>query len=106
MDNTKLLKQIGEVIDDKLEPIKVGLKEVKSRLTSLEEKVTSLEEKVENVRERVTTLELKVEVVNKRIGQAQEETIDALTAVMGHAYDMHEKRFKRIEDHLHLPPQH
>ena len=83
-NNTRLLEQIGELIEEKLVSVKNELKEVK---------------------EQGTNLELKIEIVNNRIGQAQEETIEALTALMSHAYDTNEKRFKRIEGHLHLPPQ-
>ena len=75
MDDKKLLKNIGDLIDTKLQPIK----------------------------QQLDTLELKVELVNKRVEQAQEETIEALSELITTGYDSHEKRIKRVEDHLLLP---
>lgn len=81
MDNTTLLTQIGDLIDekldDKLEPIKQDLKEVK---------------------ERLETVELKVELVNKRVEQSQDETISALSELINTGFNMHEKRIKKLEE--------
>jgi len=75
MDDKKLLKNIGDLMDTKLQPIK----------------------------QQLNTLELKVELVNKRVEQAQEETIEALSELVTSGHTTHEKRIKRIEDHLQLP---
>lgn len=82
MDDTKLLGKIGELIDTKLQPIK--------------QQLDTVEMKVELVNKRV-------EFVNKRVGKAQEETIEAISELITSGHDMHEKRIKRIEDHLQLP---
>lgn len=76
MNDNKLLNQIGELIDKKLVPIK----------------------------QQLDTVEMKVEVVNKRVEQAQEETISALSELIHAGYNSHEKRIKKIEDQLQ-PPQ-
>ena len=89
MDNSKLLNQIGSLIKKELVPIK----------------------------KQLDTVEIKVEVVNKRVGQAeknlerkimqsQEETIDALSELINTGYDLHEKRIAKIEDNLGITPPH
>lgn len=90
MDNTKLLSQIGELIDTKLQPIKEQLGVANNKISSVETKVD--------------TIDMKVELVNKRIEQAQEETIETLSELITSGHNMHEKRIKRIEDNLQLPP--
>lgn len=75
MDDTKLLREIGELIDTKLQPIK----------------------------QQLDTVETKVEIVNKKVGKAQEETIEAISELITSGHNMHEKRIKKIEDHLQLP---
>jgi len=81
MDN-KLLKQLGDLIDEKLTPIKKQLDIV--------------EMKVEVVTERI-------ELVSKKVEQSQEETIEAISELVTNGHNIHEKRIKRIEDHLQLP---
>ena len=89
MDNSKLLNQIGSLIKKELVPIK----------------------------KQLDTVEIKVEVVNKRVGQAeknlerkimqsQEETIDALSELINTGYDLHEKRITKIEDNLGITTPH
>ncbi|HSW97244.1 MAG TPA: hypothetical protein VLF89_05450 [Candidatus Saccharimonadales bacterium] len=75
MDNTRLLEQISELIDTKLEPINKHL----------------------------DTVEMKVELINKRVEKAQEETIETLSELIGTGYDMHENRIKKLEEHLNIP---
>ena len=82
MDDTKLLKNIGDLIDIKLQPIK--------------QQLDSVETKVELVNERVNLL-------SKKIDKSQEETIEVLSELITTGYNSHEKRIKRVEDHLHLP---
>ncbi|HSW88235.1 MAG TPA: hypothetical protein VLG12_03675 [Candidatus Saccharimonadales bacterium] len=72
MDSKKLLIEIGDLIEKKLQPI----------------------------REQLTTVEMKVEIVNKRIEQAQEETVEALSELFKTGYEMHEKKIKEIETQL------
>lgn len=38
------------------------------------------------------------------IAKSQEETIEVLTDVISESHNLHEKRIKRIEKHLDLPP--
>ena len=89
MDNSKLLNQIGSLIKKELVPIK----------------------------KQLDTVEIKVEVVNKRVGQAeknlerkimqsQEETIDALSELINTGYDLHEKRIAKIVDNLGITTPH
>jgi len=40
----------------------------------------------------------------KAIERSQEETIEVLTDVINEGHNLHEKRIKRIEKHLDLPP--
>lgn len=75
MDDTKLLGKISELIDTKLQPIK----------------------------RQLDTVETKVELVHKRVEKAQEETIEVLSELITTGHNMHEKRIKKIEDHLQLP---
>lgn len=75
MDDAKLLGKIGELIDTKLQPIK----------------------------QQLDTVETKVELVNKSVEQTQEETIEVLSELITSGHNMHEKRIKKIEDHLQLP---
>ncbi|HUD04662.1 MAG TPA: hypothetical protein VMR59_01620 [Patescibacteria group bacterium] len=82
MDDTKLLGKIGELIDTKLQPIK--------------QQLNTVETKVELVNERVNLL-------SKKIDKSQEETIEVLSELITTGYNSHEKRIKRVEDHLHLP---
>jgi archaellum component FlaC len=81
MNDNKLLNQIGNLIDDKLQPLKKDLKGVKKQLD---------------------TVELKVELVNKKVEQSQEETIAALSELISSGYNLHEKRIKKIENHLQI----
>jgi chaperonin cofactor prefoldin len=86
MDDTKLLKNIGDLIDSKLN----------QNLKPINEKLGILDSKVE-------ALDLKIEVLNKKIDNSQEETIEVLSELITTGYNSHEKRIKRVEDHLHLP---
>ena len=69
------------------------------------------------IKKQLDTVEIKVEVVNKRVGQAeknlerkimqsQEETIDALSELINTGYDLHEKRIAKIEDNLGITTPH
>lgn len=66
------LKQIREVVEDEIKPIK----------------------------KQLDTVEIKVGLVNKKVEQAQEETIDALSELINTGYNLHEKRIMKIEDKL------
>lgn len=88
MSDNKLLNQIGNLIDNKLQPLKKDLK---------------------GVREQLDTVELKVELVNKRVGevsnkvdQSQKDTIEALSDLINTGYNLHEKRIRKIEDKLQI----
>ncbi len=88
MDNNQLLREIDKLLDKKFEE---NLKPIRKELREL--------------KERLENVEIKVEIVNKRVEQAQEETIETLTELMTTGYSNHEKRIKRIEAHLDLPTQ-
>ena len=93
MDDTKLLKNIGDLIDTKLSK---NLKPINKKLGTLDSKVETLDLKIEAVNAKVDRLD-------KKIGQSQEETIEALSELITTGYNSHEKRIRRVEDHLHLP---
>jgi len=112
-DNNKLLNKIGNLIDDKLQPLKKDLSGVKEDLSGVKEDLSGVKEDLSGVKKQLNTLELKVELVNKRvteghqelkqsIKQSQEETIDTLSALIHTGYTMHEKRIKKIEDRLQI----
>ncbi len=69
----------------------------------------TLVEKIGKLLENNTSLlrkemrEMKTDL-KEEIKKSQEDTIEALTAVINAGYNIHEKRIKRIEDHLNLPP--
>ncbi|MGA2911433.1 MAG: hypothetical protein ABSE17_02190 [Candidatus Levyibacteriota bacterium] len=86
MDNKKLLKNIGDLIDTKLD----------NKLKPINEKLDTLDLKIEAVN-------AKVDKLDKKIDRFQEETIDTLSELITTGYNSHEKRIKRIEDHLQLP---
>ena len=90
MSDNKLVNQIGDLIDNKLEPIKKDLKGVKKQLDTVELKVELVNKRVEKVHQ-----ELK-----QSIEQSQEETIEVLSALIHTGYNMHEKRIKNIEEKL------
>jgi chaperonin cofactor prefoldin len=79
MDDKKLLKNIGDLID------------------------TKLDQKLRPINEKLDTLEVKIEVLNKKIDKSQEETIETLSELITTGYNSHEKRIKRVGEHLHLP---
>jgi len=72
MDETKLLNKIGELIDQKLKPIK----------------------------EQLETLDLKVELTNTKIDKSQKDVIDTLSDLIHTGYNLHEDRVKKLEEHL------
>ena len=79
MDDTKLLKNIGELID------------------------TKLNHKLKPISEKLDVLEVKIEVLNKKIDKSQDETIEVLSELITTGHNSHEKRIKRIQDNLNLP---
>ena len=62
-----------------------------------------IQEEVKPIKKQLDTVEMKVELVNKRVGQAQDETIDALSELINTGYDIHEKRIRKIESVLQIP---
>ena len=89
MDNNKLIKQIGNVIEKKLEPIK-------KQLDTVELKVEAVNNKVDKVHEEL----------QRSIEQSQEETIEVLSDLIHTGYDLHEKRIKKIENNLGIATPH
>ncbi len=107
MDDTKLLGKIGKLIDTKLSK---NLKPINEKLGILDSKVGALDRRMDNVETKVGTLDkkidsldIKIEIVSKKIDKAQEETIEVLSELITSGHNIHEKRLKRIEDHLQLP---
>jgi peptidoglycan hydrolase CwlO-like protein len=93
MDDKKLLRDIGDLIDTKLNK---NLKPINEKLGILDSKVETLDLKIEAVNSKVDKLD-------KKIDKSQEETIEVLSELITTGYNSHEKRIKRVEDHLHLP---
>lgn len=79
MDDKKLLKNIGDLID------------------------TKLDQKLKPINQNLEVLKVKIEVLNKKIDRSQEETVEVLSELITSGYNTHEKRIKKIEDHLQLP---
>lgn len=61
-----------------------------------------IEDEIKPIKKQLDTVEIKVELVNKRVEQSQEETIDALSELINTGYNLHEKRIKKIEDKLQI----
>lgn len=97
MDDNKLLKQIDELIIKNLSPIKQDLSGVKKDLRGVKQQLNNVEIKVELVNKRAVLIEGKID-------QRQEETIDSLSELIHEGYNQHEKRIKKLEKHLQ-PPQ-
>jgi len=96
MSNNKLLNQIGNLIDDKLQPIREDL-------TGVKQDLSVVKKDLDGVKKQLNVVEMKVELVNKKVEQSQEETIGALSELINTGYNLHEKRIKKIEDHLQIP---
>lgn len=62
-----------------------------------------ISEDIKTVKQQLDTVEMKVELVNKGVKQAQEETVDALSELIHEGYSLHEKRIKKIEERLESP---
>jgi len=75
MDDNKLLDQIAK-----------DIKVVKLQLNNVEMKVELVNKKVD--------------LVSKKVEQSQEETVDALSELIHEGYNLHEKRIKKLEEHL------
>ena len=110
MNDAKLLDQIGDLIDTKLKPIKTQLDVVENKVENANEKIDVLDKRISNVEtkvgvldEKIESLNRKIEIVIKKVDKAQEETIETLSELITSGHSMHEKRIKRIEDHLQLP---
>lgn len=99
MSNNTLLKQIGDLIDKKLDS---KLKPFKNQLSGLKNKLDDVELKVEVVNNRVSEMDKRLssrtESVEKELKQAieksQEDTIQALSDLMHSGYDERERRIK------------
>lgn len=79
-----------------------------------EEVETIAENRLKPIKKQMDVVEMKVEAVNNRlekteqelkqaITKSQEDTIEALSELMHSGYNNHEKRIRRIENHLQLP---
>lgn len=100
MNDTKLLIQIGDLIDKKLQPIKGDLRGVKGELKGVKRQLDTVEMKVEVVNKRVEKSE---QELKQAITNSQEDTINVLSGLIHSGYDMHEKRIRNLEKHLPLP---
>lgn len=123
MNDSKLLKQIGELIDTKLD---TKLKPLKEQLDTVEMKVSSVDKRVGSVDKRVKkevgSLNKRIDGLNdrmdglsdnvkqmeqrleKKIKESQEDTIEALSSLIHTGYNTHEERIVNIEQHLNLIP--
>ncbi len=70
---------------------------ISEEVKSLKSDVGTLKNDVGALKTQMNTVELKVELVNKRIGKAQEETIEALSELIHTGYNLHEERIKKLE---------
>ncbi len=86
MDQTTLLDQIEKIIEKKLTP--------------LQKQLTTLETDTASIKAKLSLLDVKIEIVNKKIDLSQQETIDALSAVIHTGYNLHEERITKIEKQL------
>ena len=91
------LQQIRGVVKEEIQVVKQDLGTVK-------QEVQVVKQDLGTVKQQLNTVEMKVELVNKRVEQAQEETVDALSELIHESYNLHEKRIKKIEEQLQ-PPQ-
>ena len=84
---------VETVVDTRLKPIKKQLNVVEKKVDVLEMKIEVVNNKVDKVqKELVQTIE-----------ESQEDTIKALSDLIHVGYNSHEKRIKRIENHLQFP---
>ena len=58
-----------------------------------------IKEELKPVKEQLDIVEMKVEAVNKKVGQAQQETIEVLSDLIHTGHEIHEKRIKKLEEH-------
>ena len=65
--------------------------------------LNQIAEDIKVVKQQLNNVEMKIEVINKRVEQAQEETVDALSELIHEGYSLHEKRIKKLEKHLQFP---
>lgn len=77
MTNDTLLKQLGELLSLQADTLRKEMKANKEELKK----------------------DLK-----ETIKKSQEDTIEVLSQLFHEGHNLHEKRIKRVEDHLHLPP--
>ncbi len=113
MTDDSLLKQLGKLIDTKLEPIKKQLGVITAKLTTHDKrfdahdgKFKSIDAKFESIEKKLTSHDIRFDSLEKQIKQSQEETIEVLSELIHAGYNMHEKRITNIEKHLHLPQVH
>lgn len=55
---------------------------------------------VEPLKKQLDSVEMKVELVNKRIEQSQQETIESLSELIHTGYSLHENRINKVEHQL------
>lgn len=73
------------------------------RLTArIEGKSLALENKITLLNIRMEAMDHQIESVKLLIKSSQEDTIDALNALIHNGYNMHEKRIKALEKHTKL----
>ena len=54
----------------------------------------------EQLKQQIDSVGMKVELVNKHVEKAQEDTIDTLSELITNGYELYEERIKKIEDQL------
>ena len=60
-----------------------------------------LDEKLAPIKNQLDTVEIKIELVNKKVEKSQQETIETLSDLINTSYNLHEERIKTIEKQLH-----
>ncbi|MBI5123709.1 hypothetical protein HZA75_07660 [Candidatus Roizmanbacteria bacterium] len=104
--NDKILEKIEQLIDgqsrleEKFEHLLQGQTNLEDRQGSLEKGFSRLETRQNVLEEEIK--DFKVDIL-QAIKISQEDTIESLSEVINHGYNMHEERIVRLEDHLNLP---
>lgn len=89
--NDQLLKDIKTIVSEEVQASEKRIKQ------ELRQEIHASEE---NLRKEIKSTE---QNLRKEIHASQEDTIGALSELIHTGYAMHEKRIKKIEEHLELP---
>lgn len=104
MTDDKLLKKIGEMMDNKLQTLEEKIDQKMDQKFIINNSVL-LDAMDRNMDKRLQDLEERLEEkLSKKIEESQEDTIETLSELINVGYNLHEVRIQRVEKELHLPP--